>query len=146
MKNPNHWWSTIAVQLQYPRPRGTEVVLTNSSIVHPAWTKLQVPATRTTPSPGSLSSQDSPANIKHELFTHEQQSLSLIENRFAINKQRNYKVRSQLSLVVGRQGNRRPRPKPNSEGSRALLWLSWSWTSKGRTQQIMDKESLNLWT
>ena len=74
--------------------------------------------------PGSLSSQNSPAKIKHELFTHEWQSLSLIENRFAINKQRNYKVRSQLSLVVGRQGNRRSRPKPNSEGSRALLCLS----------------------
>ena len=112
-----HYCSTTAI----PAAPGTEVVLTNSSIVHPAQTKLQVTATRTTPSPGSLSSQDSPANIKHELSTHEQQSLSLIENRFAINKQRNYKVRSQLSLVVGRQGNRRPRSKPNSEGSRALL-------------------------
>ena len=42
-------------KLQYPRPGGTEVVLTKSSIVHAAWTKLQVPATRTTPSPWSIS-------------------------------------------------------------------------------------------
>ena len=133
-------------KLQYPRPRGTEVVLTKSSIVHAAWTKLQVPATRTNPSPWIASKSEFSRQISNTNF-YTWTAISEPHWR-PVCYQQAEELQSSISALIGRWKTRKQAAKTKTK--------LWRFKSIAVTQLIMNiqrkntanhgKESLNLWT
>ena len=111
----------------------SEVVLTKSSIVHAAWTKLQVPATRTTPSPWIAFKSEFSRQISNTNF-YTWTAISEPHWR-PVCYQQAEELQSSISALIGRWKTRKQAAKTKTK--------LWRFKSIAVTQLIMNIQRKN---